>query len=191
MSELIETLNNLTSPKYIEKMYIGADKAINEIALDGLVSSFREFENIIVEFMKLLHKYVLKANRTINGAEEYYLDAGFKVLQEKYGPNGEKAAFEMARTGKQGGIYAVIKVLAYGPIDIGIENEAKAKVGVLWEKLGNDQKFAVMDEYVKTHGHLWPDELIENGAVRLKMNFPKTLQLHIENVRKLSKSLDI
>ncbi len=60
----------------------------------------------------------------------------------------------------------------------------------MFEKLSHDQKFAVMDEYIKEFGHLWPDELIENGALRLKKNFPKTLQLHIENIRKLTKSID-
>ena len=190
MSELIETLNNLTSPQYTEKKYQGADRAINSVAVSGLVASFKQFENILVEVIVLVQKNVLKIQRPVKGAQEFYLDIAFKVLQKEYGPNGEKAAFEISRTSKDGSVNAVIRSLAYGYTDVLFENETIARVGSLFEKLSHDQKFAVMDEYIKEFGHLWPDELIGNGALRLKKNFQKTLQLHIENIRKLTKSMD-
>jgi hypothetical protein len=190
MSEIINILRDLTTPQYAEKKYLGADRAINAVIVSGLVASFEEFEKILVEVISLVQKYVLKVQRPVKGAREFYLDTAFRVLQKKHGPNGEKAAFEFSRTGKNGGVNAVIRSIAYGYTDVLFENESKARVGVLFEKLSHDQKFAVMDEYIKEFGYLWPDELIENGAVRLKMNFPKTLQLHIENIRKLTKSMD-
>ena len=190
MSELIETLNNLTSPQYTEKKYQGADRAINSVSVSGLVDSFNEFENILVEVIVLVQKNVLKVQRPIKGAQDFYLDAAFRVLQKEYGPNGEKAAFEISRTGKDGGIHAIIRSLAYGYADLLFENEAEAKVGVLWEKMSNEDKFAAMEQYVSEFSYLWPDELTENGALRLKKNFQKTLQLHIENIRKLTKSMD-
>ena len=190
MSELIETLNNLTSPRYTEKKYQGADRAINAVSVSGLVDSFKQFQNILIEVIVLVQKNVLKVQKPIKGAQDFYLDAAFRVLQKEYGPNCEKAAFEFRRTGKDGSVNAVIRSLAYGYTDVLFENETKARVGILFEKLSHDQKFAVMDEYIKEFGHLWPDELIENGALRLKKNFQKTLQLHIENIRKLTKSMD-
>jgi len=191
MSEIITILKELTKPGYIEKRYLGADYAINSVSVKGPVGSFNEFKQILIEVIVLVQKYVLKTQKTVEGSQTFYLDIAYKVLQKVYGPNGEKAAFEMSRTGKEGGISAVIRSLAYGYTDILFKDEAKAKVGVLWAKLSHDQKFSIMDQYVSTFGYLWPDELVENGAVRLKMNFPKTLQLHIEQIRKLTKAMDV
>jgi len=190
MSEIINIMKQLTSPSYNEKMYIGADRAVNEAAVGGLVASFAEFADILVRVIILVQKYVLKAQNPVEGGREFYLDAAFRVLIKKLGPNGEKAAFEMARTGKQGGIYDVIKLVAYGYTDILFENEARAKVGIIWEKLCNEDKLKTMALYLQEFGDLWPDEMTENGATRIKFNFPRVLQLHIENVRKLTKSLD-
>ena len=186
---IIEILKELSSPSYNEKKYTGADRAVNEAAVGGLVDSFEEFENILIEVIVLVQKYVLKARNPVEGGREFYLDAAFRALSKKLGPNGEKAAFERSRTGNEEGLYGVIKLIAYGYADVLFENESKSRVGIIWERLSNDDKFVVMDEYLKEFGHLWPDELTENGAVRLKVNFSKTMQLHIENVRKLSESL--
>jgi hypothetical protein len=185
MSEMIDILKQLTSPSYNEKRYIGADRAVNEAAVGGPVTSFNEFEDILVRVIVLIHKYVLKVRNPIEGARENYLDAAFKVLNKKLGPSGFRAGFERARTGKEGGIYGVIKLVAYGYTDVLFENESKSKVGFLWQQMSNDQRFAVMDEYIAEFASMWPHEMTENGAVRLKVNFPKTLQLHIENIRKL------
>ena len=191
MSEIIEELKKLTSSGYIEKMYVGADCAVNEVAAGGgTVDSFKQFEQIVIEVIELVHKYVLKVRKPVKGAEQHYLSTGFTVLQQKYGPHGEKAAYEMARTGKDGGINAVIRLLTYGYTATLFENEAKAKIGVLWQKLSPEQMLAVMDEYVCTFKHLWPREMTEGKALRLKVNFPKTLELHIESIKKLHKSLE-
>lgn len=192
MSEIIEELKNLTSPGYIEKMHVGVDKAINAVAVSGAtVGSFSQFEQIVIEVIWLVHKYELKVQKPVEGADEYYLSIGFNVLQQKYGPHGEKASFEMARTGKNGGINAVIRMLAYGYTDTLFENKAKAKIGVLWRKLNPDEMLAVMDEYVRLFGDMWPKEMTEGKALRLKVNFPKTLELHVESIKKLHKSLDV
>ncbi|RKY10697.1 MAG: hypothetical protein DRP56_00325 [Planctomycetota bacterium] len=190
MSEIVDILKELSSPSYNEKKYIGVDRAINEAAVGGLVDSFEEFGEILAGVIVLVQKYLLKARNPVEGGREFYLDAAFRVLTRKLGPNGEKAAMEISRTGKNDGIYGVIKLVAYGYAEMLFENESKSRVGIIWEQLSNDDKFATMDEYLQEFGHLWPDELTENGAARLKVNFPKTLQLHLENIRKLSKSLD-
>lgn len=190
MSEIIDILKQLTFPSYTEKMYIGADRAVNEAAVVGPVTSFNAFMDILVKVIVLVQKYVLKIQNPVAGGRQFYLDMAFRVLIKKLGPNGEKAAYERARTGAEEGIYGVIKLVAYGYTDILFENEAKSRVGVIWERLSNDDKLKTMELYIKRFGHLWPDEMTENGAVRIKFNFPKVMQLHIENVRKLTKSLD-
>ena len=191
MSEILEILRDLTSRQYIDRMHTDADRAINEVATAGIIDSFDEFKNIIVKLIISVNKYALKINNNIGGGREYYLNSAFKALSKKFGPNGEKAAFEMARTGKNGGLYEVLKVVAYGYIDTLNENEAQSKIGYLWQIMDNDCKFTLMDQYISEFGHLWPAEMTESSAARLKVNFPATLQLHIKNVRKLSDSMDI
>jgi len=191
MSEIIDILKQLTSPSYNEKMYTGADRAVNEACAGDLIASFEEFKDILVGVIVLVQKYVLKARNPVEDGREFYLDAAFRVLRKKLGPSGLQAAMEMGKTGKDGGVYAVIKLVAYGYAETLFEAEAKSRVGIIWEKLSNDEKFAVMDEYIAEFSSIFPDEMTESGAVRLKVNFPRTLHLHIENVRKLTKSLNI
>ena len=72
-------------------------------------------------------------------------------LLKIYGENGGKTAFEMVRTGVEGGIYAVLKKLVKQMIKEYAHNEIKA--------------------YVLKYGHLLPSELTEGNATRIGANF--------------------
>jgi hypothetical protein len=58
-----------------------------------------------------------------------------RLLLKEYGPNGEKAAFEMVRTGTQGGQYAVLKSIAKQMINDYAGTGIRARISHYWTSL--------------------------------------------------------
>ena len=100
------------------------------------------------------------------------------MLKKAYGDQADKAAFEMARTGVEGGLYGVLKTVAQLMVEEYAGNEIRARAGAFWNGLSLDEKLEVPTEYIKKHGHLLPSELTEGSAARLRMNFLKVLEEH-------------
>ena len=110
-----------------------------------------------------------------------------KVLQKAYGQSGDKAAFEMARTGNEGGLYGVFRRFAETQAEQYAQNEIHGRISRFWEGLSATEKLKAADEYLAEYGHLLPSELTENGAARVKMNFPKALAEHPRMMQRLSR----
>ena len=94
-------------------------------------------------------------------------------------------AFDMARTGKAGGLYAVLKAVALRMDEEYAENRIGGIISDYWKKLTIDEQLSVADEYLEKYGHLLPSELTEGSAVRIRTNFPKLLAQHPEIIRKI------
>ncbi|GAG41001.1 unnamed protein product, partial [marine sediment metagenome] len=109
------------------------------------------------------------------------------ILTKAYGPNGEKAAFEMARTGTEGGLYRVLRETAQTMAAEYAENEVGARINNYWNDLSTDERLAAPDEYLRRFGHLLPSELTEGGAWRVRANFSKVLQEHSRLIQRLSR----
>ena len=104
---------------------------------------------------------------------------------EEYGVNGEKAAFEMVRTGTEGGLYRVLKAVAGRIIADCAENKIAARISNFWETLSIDERLAVSQEYLDKYGHLLPSELTSGSAARVRANFLQVLQEHPNTVKRL------
>ncbi|MFQ5705679.1 MAG: hypothetical protein ACE5HT_16895, partial [Gemmatimonadales bacterium] len=75
-----------------------------------------------------------------------------RLLIQEYGQNGEKAAFELARTGNEGGLYGVLKKLARRVAPQYGENEVFARISTWWDPLSVDEKLATGDDYIEELG---------------------------------------
>jgi hypothetical protein len=99
-------------------------------------------------------------------------------MTEFGGSSGDKVAFELARTGNEGGLYHVLRKLASRLAEEYAGNEIRARISDWWHRLSVPQKFAAMDEYLAAFGHFLPSELTEGTAARLRADFPKVLAQH-------------
>jgi hypothetical protein len=107
------------------------------------------------------------------------------LLSHIYGHNGENTAFDMARTGNAGGLYAVLKAVALRMAEEYAENEIAGRIDYYWRKLTLDEQLSVADEYLEKYAHLLPPEVTEDSAARIRANFPKLLTQHPEIIRKI------
>ena len=93
--------------------------------------------------------------------------------------------FGAYNTGKEGGLYAVLKAFAMYKAEEYTKNEISAKVSTWWHQLTADQKLLASSEYISKYGNIIPSDLKDNGAALLRGNFWKVLEKHPFIVQKL------
>lgn len=187
-TKLDRLLDSISPEKTIEQTYGRANEAINTFRFKkAKIQKWNEFRNCMAQFLRHLDKCILNLPRSINTSNDFYWGLSVRPLLKTYGINGEKAAFEMARTGNEGGMYAVLKAFAMQRCQEYSDNEISTRALSYWNSLSVDQQFKTIDEYFQKYGHLFPSELTEGNAARLRGSFWKVLQKHptmVQNLRR-------
>lgn len=186
MDQLLESIH---PSRTIEAIARRCDQAINGFPADhSQITDWETFRVFVVTLCRHVDATILRLR---GGPPDFGLDYDWgryvSVLTKAFGSSGEKTAFEMARTGNEGGLYAVLKKLALTLAEQYAENEIAARVWTYWNELTVDEKLAAADEYLAKHGHLLPSELTEGCAGRVRANLPKVLQQHPEILHRLSR----
>lgn len=107
------------------------------------------------------------------------------IFLKAYGPDGEKVAFELARTGTENGFYGVCKRIAAHLAEEYALNHIRANCSLYWDMLSADEKLAAGEEFLRKYGHLLPSELTEGSAMRVRANLPQFLEKYPQFVRRL------
>jgi hypothetical protein len=189
MNMTLEQLLKSIDPAVVaEEISARADGAINSFPMNqGLITQWEEFKTIMSKFVAHLDSVILRlyTPREVN----FDHDWGYacRMLMKLYGGNGEKTAFELARTGNEGGLYRVFKDVAQQIMEEYTQNEIRAKINHYWDSLHTSEKFNAIDEYLSHYGHLLPSELTEGSAARIKANFPKVLEEHTQMMQRLKR----
>ena len=185
-SKLDKFLEYISCERTIYQTYNRANEAINTFGFDkGSIQKWNHFRTCISEFMRHLDVCILNITKRLDISVVDYWAMSVRPLLKIYGINGEKAAFEMARTGRDGGLYAVLKAFAMHMAEEYSRDEISAKVSFFLKSLSTDEFLAMADEYVRKYNHIIPYEMTEDSAVKIKMNFEKVLREHPFIIQKL------
>jgi hypothetical protein len=186
-SRLAELLDSIDPHRTLDEVARRADEAINSfISRASLITDWDEFRRCVVEFHRHVEGTILRLRQPVSGGEDFDWGRTLSVLTKAFGPNGEKAAFEMARTGTEGSLNRVLRDTAKTMATEYAESELAARINSYWNDLSTDEKLAAPDEYLERFSHLLPSELTEGGAWRVRANFPKVLQEHSRLIQRLS-----
>jgi len=137
-------------------------------------------------FVKYMTKFYIHAFEEIGlgkvkrtGREtDVWLSMWLNTLCKIYGPDGERVAFDMACTGEEGGLYAVLKALAMKIAEDMCGSVVSHRISKFWFALSYDEKTSVIKEYREKCGHLLPSLMTERRGFRLWANFEKVLNQH-------------
>ena len=186
-AELDALLERISPQRIGEECDLRIGAAVDEFlhGQPALITQWAVFRECITKFYRFLDNRMRQLPKDFTMSDELDFGCAFRVLQRKFGDNGEKAAFTMAKTGVEGGIRFVIQAMADVMTQDYEENAIKAHIGVWWQELSPDEWLEVTRDYVKRYGHLWPKEMTEGTGVRLYLNFPKTLLQHALLLRQL------
>jgi hypothetical protein len=176
-TKLDRLLESIDPARTMDEVAARVDSAVNSFHLDTwVIKHWDDFETLLARFFCHVENKILEINRPVH--PEMDLGRCIRLLIDEYGPQGEKAAFEMARTGVEGGLYAVLRTIAMRMTEKYAQNEISARIQQFWDELSIDEKLAVPTEYLEKHGHLLPPELTEGSAARIRVNFRKVLEEH-------------
>lgn len=185
-TRLDKLLESIDPAKTLDQVSTRVDNALNSFRINiGIIKNWDTFKTVLTKFFRHTENTVLKIK--FFRSPDFDIDWGrcVRLLLKEYGSNGEKAAFEMVRTGAQGGLYKVLKAVARQMIDEYSENEIRAKISRFWHRLSVNEQLATADEYLAKYGHLLPFELTEGNATRIKADFPKVLEEHPRLIKRL------
>jgi hypothetical protein len=179
-------LESIDPSRTYDQVSARVDEAVNDFAMHRpIIEDWDEYENYLADFYRHIETVVLRMGSGVPDNREYYWGQCANLLNKAFGPSGFKAAFEMVRTGKEGGLYQVLKTVADLIAEKYAQNEIFARISHYWESLTLDEKLAAPDEYLSKYGYLLPSELTEGSAARLRANFPKVLEEHPKMIRQM------
>jgi len=189
MPSLEQLIESLDPQRTLDEADARADEAINSFPLqDAALTQWDEFRRCLINFMRHVEAAVLHVRSMPSSSLDFEWGRCVRLLIHEYGRNGEKAAFEIARTGNEGGLFAVLRKLARRIARLYGEREVSARISTWWETLSIDKKLAATDEYLTKYGRLLPSELTEGSAARVRANFPRVLEEHprmLQRIRRL------
>ena len=133
-TRLEKILEDIDPSTTYDQTFARADNAINSFSgTCAQITDFNEFSKYMAGFTIHVEAKILQLHPCPTGHDFYWLQC-VQILCQIYGTNGEKAAFEMARTGKEGGLFAVLKAVALRMAEEHAENEISARVMDYWNK---------------------------------------------------------
>ena len=192
-SQLDRLLASIHPSRTMEETDRRADEGVNQFRMGAsLIADWETFRRCLIRFMRHVESHVLglvpeSPKPDDPSISDFDWGRCCQVLMREYGPNGEKAAFEMARTGNDGGLRDVLKRVARSMAKQFTGAEIRAKVKHYWDSLSVDDQLKASDEYLTKHGHLLPSELTEASAARVRANLPKVLEEHPKMLLRLGR----
>ena len=185
-TKLDRLLESIDPARTLDQVSARVDEALSSFQVkSGIIEDWQEFKAVLTDFFRHVENSILRIRLSNSGYADIDWGRCCKLLMREYGPNGEKAAFEIVRTGVEQGLYGVLKTVARRMISDYAGNEIGGKIAIFWEVLSPDEKFAVAQEYLDKYGHLLPSELTSGSAARVRANFSKVLEEHPSIVRRL------
>jgi hypothetical protein len=151
----------------------------------GIIEEWGEFRAALTGFYRHVENVILNIPSFCSPNPDIDWGLCCQMLIKEYGQSGEKAAFEIVRTGVEGGLYSVLKAVSRRMITEYAGNEIAARIAIFWNGLSIDEKLAASQEYLDKYGHLLPSELTSGSAARIRVNFPRVLEEHPNIIKRL------
>ena len=178
-SKLENLLEKIDPENTYDKVSAHVNNAFNSFQLKkSLITNISKFQEIGAEFHCHLQNKILQLNPPMILDFEMDWDRFHNLLVIIYGQNGEKTAFDIAISGKEGGLYTVLKTVADRMIEESASAMISSKIFDFLDSLTINEKILAVNEYIGTFGHLLPEEIIKNRAPRIAANFHKVLETH-------------
>ena len=159
-TKLERLLEDLDPRRVMEEVAARVDVAVNTFAaISARIVDWGSFKQCLIDFVAHVESKALNLPAPITpSCPDLAWGRCVRVLMSKYGSQGEKAAFEMARTGTQGGLYDVLNKVAWHISENLATNEIQARINTFWHGLSAAERHDAADEYLARYGHLLPSE---------------------------------
>ena len=185
-TKLDKLLESIDPSRTIDQVSADVDRAVNSFTTSRtIIKDWNEYEKFLADFCQYIETTVLKIGASVSEYREFYWSRCVNMINNEFGPSGIKTAFEMVRTGKEGGLYRILKIIADHMAETYAQNEISARISDYWNRMTVNEQLAATDEYLSKFGHLLPTEFTDGSAGRLKVHFTKVLNEHPKMIRRM------
>jgi len=187
ISEFNMMISRLDPSKNIEIAARLADQAFDSYDCDkAQLTSREEFEDRITVFYHRLNTYLYKTT-PIDESDLHWRLKGeaFEALRKMYGEYGFDIAFNMAKTGLDGGFYKILKDLAFHVAEEAHSTVIQSVVATFMQSVfPAEERQAAAREYVRKFGHLLPNNLVEDNGFTISLNLEEFLMNHPKLIKR-------
>ena len=177
--KLNSLLDAIDPARILDETERRADTALGSYGLDvGAFQDWREYVGCLAHFFGHLERHLLNLSGPYPGNASICWGQCSGVLDRIYGSNGDKVAFQIVRSGAEGGLYGVLKEIARFQARTYGEREIEARVAGFWSALSVEEQLAAVNAYIARFGNLYPEEFRAGSFSTLKVNFWKILIEH-------------
>lgn len=191
LTKLEQLLSDIDPSRTYDITFARVDKAINTFCFEySRIDNWDDFKNCLTQFFCHVESTVLCVRKEIYSNSDLQWGRCMDLLGHIYGSSGQKAAFEITRTGAEGGLFSVLRAIALRMAEEYSENEVLARISHYWNQLIPDEQHSAVNEYLDKYGRLLPVEMTEGSAARIRANFPKVLAQHpktLQQIRRLGR----
>jgi len=185
-TKLDRLLKKIDPVRTFDKVSADVDGAVNSYAMRrATIEDWGEYEEFLADFSRHIETSVLRLGSGAPDNKPVHWARCSNILREEFGSSGHKVGFEMASTGKDGGLYRILKTIADKMADNYAQNEISARINNFLNRLTVDEQLAVADEYLSKFGYLLPDEFTAANAARLRAHFREVLKEHPRIIRRI------
>jgi len=193
MSQLDDLLERIDPKKTIDHGNALLDKALNSYHFaKSQVESHDEFKQVCGDFYWHVESTLLGVGSSVSPNDQMKQGFALGILGDIFGKHNTDAAYQIARSGVEGGLYGVLRkmgeAMAKKHVDTQIGVEVSEFVNQLMKNL--PEFHATVEEYAQKYGRLLPREALEDNAFDIKIGFWKVLQNHpymVKSMREIGK----
>jgi len=187
-TKLENLLSKIDPSRTYDDVLARIDRAFNSFPIpQGTITSYEDYENVMALYYRHIEKNTLRLGPGAPDDKKFYWGRCIKLIEKAYSPNGYHTAYTLSRTGKEGGLYQVLKKIADLMAEEYTQNQINTEIYMYWDSLSVDEKLAASDEYLGKYGHLLPNEMTEGNAPRIKAFFVKVLEEHPKLIRRMGR----
>lgn len=155
------------------------DQAFNTFPVPAVVlTRWEDYRSCLARFHSHIERGILGLKPEASCDVEFRFGLCLPLLRRKYGESAIQAPFEMARTGNEGGLLAVLRTVADLIGREHANNRIGAAVSLFLDHRSPQEILNAGKEYVNTYGGILPSELTEGSAGRILGNLPKVFREH-------------
>ncbi|MBI4659760.1 MAG: hypothetical protein HY735_13045 [Verrucomicrobia bacterium] len=165
------------------------DERFNQFKMpaSNRITDYVEFQEIVTRFFWQLYRPEVDIRAHWGEDHEFLGAQAFQLLQRAYGPSAMDRAFDLARSGAEGGTLEVLRKLAGLVQELFLENQAAGLVDRYWtvssaERLTEDAK-----AYLERFQDILPGDLTEGSGAAIRANFRKVLLEHPKLILRLQR----
>ena len=185
-TKLESFLNDISPEETIERAQAAVSSSLNSISISsGKIDTWDEFKELMAELYCLVESNMigLEKPRSINLSMDWGRCSD--LLFKKYGHGGDQTAFDIAQSGVEGGLYAVMKYVAEALAQQFTTNWIGVRIGEFWDNLSLEERLAVPLEYLEKYRHILPQEILEKNPSLFAANFYRFLEHHPQMIKGL------